>query len=97
MIGKRILHYHVSEKLYESAMSVVYKAEDTKLKHTVAIKFLQRRIASSGEERERFKIEAPTAALKGRRRIPRRTPVPGNSFAAFAAGCRSYYGDDKSR
>ena len=43
-------------------MGVVYKAEDTKLERTVAIKFLPRHIAANSEERERFKIEAKAAA-----------------------------------
>ncbi len=43
-------------------MGVVYKAEDTKLKRLVAIKFLPRHIAVSDEEHERFKIEAQAAA-----------------------------------
>ena len=43
-------------------MGVVYKAEDTKLKRDVAIKFLPRQIAASDEERARFKIEAQAAA-----------------------------------
>ena len=43
-------------------MGVVYKAEDTKLERTVAIKFLPRQIAVNSEERERFKIEAKAAA-----------------------------------
>ena len=43
-------------------MGVVYKAEDTKLERTVAIKFLPRHIAANPEERERFKIEAKAAA-----------------------------------
>jgi TolB-like protein/predicted Ser/Thr protein kinase/Flp pilus assembly protein TadD len=62
MIGKTILHYKVFEKLGEGGMGVVYKAEDTKLKRDVAIKFLPRQIAVSAEERERFKIEAQAAA-----------------------------------
>ena len=43
-------------------MGVVYKAEDTKLERTVAIKFLPRQIAVNSEGRERFKIEAKAAA-----------------------------------
>ncbi len=43
-------------------MGVVYKAEDTKLERTVAIKFLPRQITANSEERERFKIEAKAAA-----------------------------------
>ena len=63
MIGKTILHYRIIEKLGEGGMGVVYKAEDTKLKRDVAIKFLPRQIAVSDEERERFKLEAQAAAV----------------------------------
>ncbi|MFQ5652519.1 MAG: serine/threonine protein kinase, partial [bacterium] len=62
LIGKTILHYRILEQIGQGGMGVVYKAEDTKLKRDVAIKFLPRQIAASEEERERFKIEAQAAA-----------------------------------
>ncbi len=62
MIGTTILHYKVLEKLGEGGMGVVYKAEDTKLKREVAIKFLPHKISKNEEERKRFEIEAQAAA-----------------------------------
>ena len=62
LIGQTLLHYKVLDKLGQGGMGVVYKAEDSKLKREVAIKFLPYNISSDAEEKQRFEIEAQAAA-----------------------------------
>ncbi len=62
LVGQRLHHYLLTEKLGEGGMGVVYLADDTRLGRQVAIKALSRQYTQNTERRERLRREAQAAA-----------------------------------
>jgi len=58
MIGSRLSHYEILEKLGSGGQGTVYKAKDTRLNRTVVLKVLPKELTANSANFKRFRREA---------------------------------------
>jgi serine/threonine protein kinase len=62
MVSQKVLHYQLLEKIGAGGMGEIYKAQDSRLNRSVAVKILSPNLSADPERRRRFFQEAQAAS-----------------------------------
>ena len=83
MLGRTVKHYRIEETLGKGGMGVVYRAIDTRLQRSVALKFLPAEFTRDEERKRRFFQEARAASAVNHPAIAQVYDVDEEDGAAF--------------
>src|SRR5262249_17818053 len=84
-IGRMLSHYQLEERLAAGGMGMLYRATDSKLGRTVAIKLLARHLVSDGAAKARFIREARAASALDHPNTATVTKMGGEEGELFIA------------